>query len=260
MAEYRKKIRLSKQSTWEKFDTQDTVQDTPWNLPYRIRSRKFRRPQPVSTVIAPDGRPTTWAETAELLLATLLPGDDIEGETEVQQAVRNRAANIQGTLESIKHPEAEETEIDEIIKSQKPGKAPGPDKITGEMLKRALPVAREALAKWMTGCLKTGTFPALHKTASVAVLYKGANKDPLQPGSYRPIDLLNILGKCLERYIVKKMDLHRRNRMDPAQHGFERGRSTETAIVEVLDYIENADFKYVAGYFIDISGAFNSLW
>ena len=49
------------------------------------------------------------------------------------------------------------------------------------------------------------------------------------PASYRPIGLLSVLGKTLERMMVAHLDSRLSNRMNEAQHGFRGGRSTESA-------------------------------
>ena len=82
------------------------------------------------------------------------------------------------------------------------------------------------------------------------------------PKSYRPISLSNFPLKALERLVVWKMDedllispLH------PGQHGFTKGKSTESAISNTADYIERHLYhnQHCLGLFLDISSAFDSI-
>ena len=47
--------------------------------------------------------------------------------------------------------------------------------------------------------------------------------------------------------------------MNDAQHGFRRGRSTESAWATVKEYVRSSERKYVLGVFVDFKGAFDNL-
>ncbi|GBP88565.1 Retrovirus-related Pol polyprotein from type-1 retrotransposable element R1 [Eumeta japonica] len=44
------------------------------------------------------------------------------------------------------------------------------------------------------------------------------------------------------------------------QHGFSPGRSTMTALLDILKIVKTSDTKYVQAIFLDISGAFDNAW
>ena len=67
-------------------------------------------------------------------------------------------------------------------------------------------------------CLSAGRFPAWEK-ARMVVLSKSSEKTRL----YRPISLLPVLGKTLERLTIAKIECKVTERMYDAQHGFRRG-------------------------------------
>lgn len=54
-------------------------------------------------------------------------------------------------------------------------------------------------------------------------------QNPADPGSYRGICILSVLGKVLERLMVAKLELAIVTTFSDAQYGFVRGRSTEIA-------------------------------
>ena len=59
------------------------------------------------------------------------------------------------------------------IKAMKNGKAPGPDGIPAEVLKRALKVIPGILLSMFNACLVAGVFPRQWKVARLVLLNKG---------------------------------------------------------------------------------------
>ena len=80
-------------------------------------------------------------------------------------------------------------------------------------------------------CLSSGRFPAIWKQAKVSTLHKGCIKEELN--SYRPISILPILTKLLEKFIQKHF-MEYLNTFDlthKSQSGFRVGNSTESALL-----------------------------
>lgn len=84
-------------------------------------------------------------------------------------------------------------------------------------------------------CLSTGCFPLAWKSAIVVVLLKSPDKVRSDPGSYRPICLLSVLGKVLERMMVRRLERMMCGRMCDAQFGFTRDRSPKMRGIVCLD-------------------------
>ena len=53
-----------------------------------------------------------------------------------------------------------------------------------------------------------GHYPAAWKTAIIIVLKKPGKPDYTVPGAYRPISLLNTLGKLLEKVIARRLTFY----------------------------------------------------
>ena len=81
--------------------------------------------------------------------------------------------------------------------------------------------------------------------------------------NYRPVALLNILSKVFERATYNKISdlINKHNLLSNRQHGFRRGRSTESAAFSFLEFIykELDNGHYVAGLFSDLPSAFDCL-
>ena len=108
-----------------------------------------------------------------------------------------------------------------------------------------------------------GYFPKQFKTGTIKLLPK-PNTDHTQPINYRPISLLEVTGKILEKIINKRIIqyLEFNNLLPTTQHGFRRGRGTDTAITiaheTIAHHIANHDQVYVI--LRDVSKAFDKVW
>ena len=66
------------------------------------------------------------------------------------------------------------------------------------------------------------------------------NPHPTLPTSYRPIALITLLSKILEKIIAHRLRnyLEGTGQMNLQQHGFRSGKSTEDIIIKSLFYID----------------------
>ena len=78
-------------------------------------------------------------------------------------------------------------------------KANGPDGISAYMLKATAESITYSLPKLFSLSLSAGKFPALWKSVHVVPVPKSLNK--VDASNYRPISLLSIVGKLLEKYV-----------------------------------------------------------
>ena len=88
----------------------------------------------------------------------------------------------------------------------------------------------------------TSTFPSDWKKAKVTPVYKAGDKSDV--GNYRPISVLPILSKILERTVHDQLYkyLTCNNVLNQCQSGFRSKYSTNTALLDVTDYIlQNAN-------------------
>ena len=110
--------------------------------------------------------------------------------------------------------------------------------------------------------LSTGIMPATCKNALVTPVYKGEGSK-IDPGNYRPISILPLLGKCIEYFV--NLDLMEyitdNNILNDRQFGFRKGNSTTYLMLELFDkiYIDKEKGKRPAVVFLDIKKAFDSV-
>lgn len=260
-SEYKREIVQTKAKSWEMFVSRNLELDM-WGVPYKIVSNKIKSPIMLSTLLKEDGSLTeSWEESADILLDVLLPPDDLENETEIQTQIREAMIQRYETPGVPVTEEFTENEIRENLRTMKKRKAPGPDNIHVEILQALHEQVVPTLVALYNECVRQRKFPNNFKQADVIIISKGEDKDPTQPKSYRPICLLNTMGKLFEKLLCARLNHVRSiNGLHPDQYGYRSGKSTEDAINKVYEIVDSSEGKYVMTVFIDISGAFDNLW
>lgn len=82
---------------------------------------------------------------------------------------------------------------------------PGKDKIPTVDLRLAWPLITSIVRESFQACVDQGYHPRCFRTAISAIIRKPNKADMTSPRSYRPITLLSVLGKGLERLIARRM-------------------------------------------------------
>jgi endonuclease/exonuclease/phosphatase family metal-dependent hydrolase len=155
-------------------------------------------------------------------------------------------------------------EVENIIQHNiKNKKAPGYDLITGEILKNLTNKGYTILTQIYNAIIRLEYFPCQWKVAQVIMILK-PGKNPAEVTSYRPISLLPILAKILEKIILSRLQpLIDGQRLIPShQFGFRKRHGTLEQIHRIVQQIEN-DFennKYCSAVCVDISQAFDKVW
>ena len=147
------------------------------------------------------------------------------------------------------------------LKGLKRKKAVGVDKFPSGMIKDAASVLAASMTFLINMSMQTGLVPSDWKIAKVIPVFKSGNKSELD--NYRPISVLPILSKLLEKFVHKQLidHLEKNCMLFNFQFGFRSKRSTELAVTLLTDYIRNeADKGSLTGaVFIDLSKAFDTV-
>ena len=155
-----------------------------------------------------------------------------------------------------------ESEVEDVLKILNPSKASGPDFINPRLLKEAASELKYPLCKLFNLSLSTALYPGNWKKANVTPVFKNGN--PSEVKNYRPISLLSIISKCMERCVYKHVHnfLLQNNTITPNQSGFTRGDSAINQLVCITNEIGKAldSGKELRVIFCDISKAFDRVW
>ena len=113
--------------------------------------------------------------------------------------------------------------------------APGPDEIPPILLKMLRDEVARPLTKLFQRSIDEGRIPEDWRNANVVPIFKKGSR--FEPGNYRPVSLTSVVGKLLERIIKNEIEAHVENNklINDSQHGFRRGRSTQTNLIEFLN-------------------------
>ena len=153
-------------------------------------------------------------------------------------------------------------DVEDALKTLPVGKAPGPDGINNRILIELHSELSHPLCDLFNRSLSDSTFPDIWKKANVHPLFKSGDKSLAR--NYRPISLLDSLGKVFERIVFKHLFnyLRSNNILTPLQSGFVPGDSTVNQLVYLLDTISASvdSGKEVRAVFCDISKAFDRVW
>ena len=151
-----------------------------------------------------------------------------------------------------------------IIRSLNPNKAHGWDDVSIRMIKLCDDVLLLPLKLIFENCLSQGIFPEMWKKANVVPVHKKNFKNLKQ--NYRPIPLLPIFGKILEKLIFDTLYQHLavNNVLNPNQSGFRPGDSMINQLLSIVNSIFQAfdcnPTLEVRSVYLDISKAFDWVW
>lgn len=230
--------------------------DDPWGLAYRAASGRLRAPANVVSGVQYAGECADDASGAmRALMRALCPDDDMSRDTAYHRQVRVMAALPPSGEDA---PPIGEDALGSILASLR-NTAPGMDGLTARIIRRAWPRAKAEFVAVYGKCVAEGVFPRVWKDGRLLVLPKGNGKPLSDPKAYRPITLLPVLGKVLERVLLRCAP-GLVSSISDHQHGFVRGRSTVTALGTLLDAARAGTEKYVHAILLDISGAFDNAW
>lgn len=153
------------------------------------------------------------------------------------------------------------TEVKKCIMNLKPKKSSGEDGITSAYLKKIAGYISPYLAHVVNLSFGSGIFPSALKDALVVPLFKKG--DPKSADSYRPISLLKVPGKVVEKLMATRLlaFLKKNSWLSPRQYGFQSGKSTDEALNDFSNFVYSGinSGKKVAALLLDVSRAFDSV-
>ena len=147
------------------------------------------------------------------------------------------------------------------LKQFKRNKATGVDELPSGMLKDVREYISYPLCYILNLSVTTATVPIIWKCAKIIPVHKSGSYD--QPENFRPISVLPILSKLLEKAVHKQYltFLKEVKLLTDCQYGYRSGRSTSLATIQFTDDIrkEVDQGNLVGAIFIDLSKAFDTI-
>ena len=150
------------------------------------------------------------------------------------------------------------TDTDEIMKEINQLKNKTTLDFRATLLKHAKQELVNGLVIIFNKSFQEGCFPEILKIAKVIPVHKG--DVTTDPSNYRPISLLSVFDKLLEKVMLNR-SLQFLNKNDIYQFGFRKNHATSNALTEVIDHIYKSldEGKYVFEIYIDLKKAFDTV-
>lgn len=227
-----------------------------------IRSLKYQsKPLPP---IKEEGRwARTGAEKAEAFANHLekVFSPNLTNQTAAEEEIRNKLEEPFQMALPIKW--INSAEVKRHILKLAVKKAPGYDLITAEVLKKLPKKVIAFITSLFNAILRQSYFPLQWKV-SVIIMIPKPGKPPNLATSYRPISLLPILSKVLEKIILSRLkeELITNKIIPDHQFGFREKHSTieqaHRGVDEISSTLERKEI--CAAAFLDIEQAFDKVW
>lgn len=160
---------------------------------------------------------------------------------------------------TLSHIHVSEEAICKKITNLNVNKGAGPDGIPPGFIKECRKALLLPLFIIFNKSLRTGIYPSIWKNAFIVPIYKSGDANDC--GNYRPISILNCFAKLFESVVFDHLYSHVKPYIATEQHGFVRGKSTVTNLVEYTGYIHDAfnDRCQVDAVYTDFKKAFDKV-
>ena len=136
-------------------------------------------------------------------------------------------------------------------------KSTGLDGLPARFIKDGTEFLKTPITLLINMSITTGTVPEEMKSA------REKKSNPLDVNNYRPVSILSIVSKILERSIFFQLNefLTKNNSLYEYQSGFRSRYSTDTCLIHLLDYIKgnNARGLYTGMIMLDLQKAFDTV-
>lgn len=259
-------IKSAKQEAWNKFTDEINPTMTSKEIYKRVAilSGKKHKPTPIilktgNTVIPPTEIPETLAKHFSDTSATQNFPSNFQTHKSISESIP--LPNIDASNSKYNSLFSME-ELNWALHKCR-GKSSGPDNIGYPLLQHLPFCAKTVLLQIYNNIWLSGTIPEDWKSSYTIPIPK-PNKPTQEIDSYRPISLLNCIGKIMERMVNRRLmtELEERKLLSTDQHAFRSGKGTETYFAKLDDIIEKHYPKnqHIDLGIIDLSKAFDRTW
>ena len=152
-------------------------------------------------------------------------------------------------------------ELSRVIGRLSASRAVGVDGIPLSAIRSCLPAIAPHILHLINSSISTLTFPDAWKVAVVTPIHKSG--DLLNPGNFRPISILPVISKILEKVVCSQLSsyLITNHILSISQYAYRPSHSTEDALLDVVEWaarkVDVGDITCLTS--IDLSKAFDSV-
>ena len=250
-------VRTAKKKYFEKLVGREKNTSTIWNAVHKImNTSRHKKNNKESNVYDPNTFNLHFLSIAERLLETKGKQSEIFTSSTI---LKEFCTNNIKSNDIFILPPITTYEVGKYIKEMSVTTSMGLDGISPFLLKLALPYIVKSLTYIYNLSIKQNKFPSLLKKAKVKPIPKSKELNDLQ--NYRPISIISIIAKPLEKHIHKHMYqyLIDNNLFSNSQSGFRSKHSCHTALVKMCDeWLTAINRSNIVGtLFLDLKKAFD---
>ena len=257
--------RLSKQLYYQNFfENNITNMKKTWEGINSLMNRKKKRGDVITALKRPGGEhisqnPKDFPDILNTYFATV--GSKLaSGMPNAQSHFSSYLPNVTNSQSFFFDP-VSPSEIQLEILLIPPNKAHGIYSCPPRLLKCASNILSVPLCKLINMSIINGVYPSKLKHAKVIPIFK--SEDKIDPSNYRPISLLSIFNTIFEKLMYNRLKsfLDKHDIFHNSQYGFRERRSTEHALIDIVNHIQSNfdDGLFSCGIFIDLKKAFDTV-
>jgi hypothetical protein len=150
---------------------------------------------------------------------------------------------------------ATEEKVVSLAKNLKDKLTAGYDDIPKSLVKQCTQSIKGPMTHIYNVSLRMGIFPHEWKLSKVKPLYKNGDRYDIQ--NYRPISIISVLAKLLERLMFNRLIpfLYKNKILTETENGFRKGKCIETVVQSFIEIIQEALDKGIHSIriFIDLT-------
>ena len=163
------------------------------------------------------------------------------------------------TMGSFSFPTATKEEVNEILKNIDISKSCGPDKIPPKFIKLSADILDTPLVTIINESVTNNRFYESAKNANVPPILKKADRSCKL--NYRPVSLLNILSKILERWTKDKIEPFVNEILSKFISAYRKRYSSNHVLLRLIEEWRKHldDKKFVGAVLMDLSKAFDCI-
>ena len=135
-----------------------------------------------------------------------------------------------------------EIETLNIIKQLSNTSAHGRDDLDALTIKMAAGALVRPLTHIINTSIGTSSFASKWKVAKVIPILKSSDSSKMDPASFRPVSLLPVVSKIVERSVQSQLQDHMEQQglLSKNSHAYRRNLSTSTAMMQIVDELHSA--------------------
>ena len=225
-----------------------------WRLAKWIKNRNNTKPVFTPNIRYQGETLQGWRQKANAFAETFFPPPPVADLSDTRQYTYPQP---------VPCPEIIEEEVREAIRLSAGDKAPGPDQTPNKILKIIVDAISRPLQELFNACLRLQHCPQHFKHSTTVVIPNPGKPSYRETKAYRPIALMNTIGKVLDSIVARRMQYYaEHHQLLPRNHtGGRKATSSGHALHLLMEKIHEAwrNNKVASLLLFDVTGAFDNV-